>query len=380
MDRRPGMLQSMGELGTTEAPELNWPLCVRNGWARAGGMLGDRRRLETTHPWGPAQGPCTPACSSPFHLQISPLTSTPFLLLCLPFRSPCFCLLPIKYCFPSQPLFHSHGAWPTPSLLGSRLGSSPWCRQPMCMATSQPPLHSPSRRGGGEAPFPHRPHHCHHQRCWPATDLRVCFPSPPLCGPLRGGGHILLFLPPDSLLNLFCSFSSFTWPRVQALMMGIASSLFSSLLLPTCHPCHPPNHSIHPSCRDQESLSKADPAFSLLLTVSDLPSTSRAESLPLASPLRPFRVDLHLLSTSTHRSSHASYTFTWRESTPLPKLTKPIRAPPLALKCRFLCGGSPFFSLPPLAYSFLKVQAKCLFFDRDFLTFSGVQDEATVAR
>lgn len=315
---------------------------------------------------------------SPFHLQISPLTSTPFLLLCLLSGAPASVCCPLNIAsLPS--LFHSHGAWPTPSLLGSRLR----------VLSMVPPAHvhghfSASSAltlgvGVGKRPSPTVPITAIISAVGPLQTSGSAFP-PPLCGPLRGGGHILLFLPPDSLLNLFCSFSSFTWPRVQALMMGMASSLFSSLLLPTCHPCHPPNHSIHPSCRDQSHFLKQTQLSLPADSPTSLPSTSRAESLPLASPLRPFRVDLHL-PFHVHPTVHLMHpTPSPGGKVPhFPSSPSPL-GPPLPSNAVSSAGKPFLFSPSTLAYSFLKVQAKCLFFDRDFPNLQWSQDEATVAK
>lgn len=312
---------------------------------------------------------------SPFHLQVSPLTSTPLLLLCLLSGAPASVCCPLNIAsLPS--LLHSHGAWPAPSLLGSRL----WVLSTVPPARVHGHFSAPSALtlgvGLGKRPSP----------TVPITAIISTV------GPYRSPGPLSLLpfavhsgwrphplvSPPDSLLNLFCS-SSFTWPRVQTLMMGMASSPFSSLLLPACHPCHPPNHSIHPSCRDQSHFLKQTQLSLPADSPASLPSTSRAESLPLASPPRPFQVDLHL-PFHVHPTVHLMH------PTPSPggKVAHFPSAPsplgPPSPSNAVSSARKPFlFSPSTLAYSFLKVQAKCLFFDRDFPNLQWSQDEATVA-
>lgn len=329
-------------------------------------------RLETAHPWGQLKVPVLLPHSLTFPPAGFPSNIHPIAPSLPPFMSLCFCLLPIKYCFSSRPsplpwsLAHSqplglqapgplHGApspcaWPLFSL---------FCTHP--------------QRGGGEAPSPHRPHHCHHQRCWPTTDPRVRFPSSSSLWSTPGWRPHPLVSPPDSLLNLFCSFS-FPWPRVQALMTAVASSAFSSLLLPACHPCHPPNHSIHPSCRDQSHFLKQNWLSLPADNPASLPSTSRVESLPLASPPRPFRADLHL-PFHVHPTVHLMH------PTPspggkvahFPSAPSPL-GPPLPSNALFPLRGSPFFSLPPhLPIPFTRSRLSVSSLTMIFLTFSGVK-------
>lgn len=216
-------------------------------------------RLETTHPWGQLKVPALLPCSLTFPPADFPSNIHPVSPSLPPFRSPCFCLLPIKYCFPSQPfplpwsLAHSqplglqapgplHGAaspcaWPLLSLL---------CTHP--------------RRGGGEAPFPHRPHHCHHQRCWPATDLRVCFPSSPLWSTPGWRPHPLVSPPRLALESLLLLL---LFHMAQSSGSDDGNGLFTVLLTTSPHlPPLPPPKPQHPSImQGPESLSKADPAF-----------------------------------------------------------------------------------------------------------------------
>lgn len=159
------------------------------------------------------------------------------------------------------------------------------------------------------------------------------------------------------------------------------NGLFTVLLTTSPRlPSLPPPEPQHPSImQGPESLSKQTQLSLPADSPASLPSTSRAESLPLASPPRPFQVDLHL-PFHVHPTVHLMH------PTPSPggKVAHFPSAPsllgPPSPSNAVSSARKPFlFSPSTLAYSFLKVQAKCLFFDRDFPNLQWSQDEATVA-
>lgn len=325
-------------------------------------------RLETTHLWGQLKVPALLPCSLTFPPADFPSNIHPVSPSLPPFRSPCFCLLPIKYCFLSSLHPMEPGPLPASWAPGWVL---PRCRQPVCMATSQPPLHSPLGVGVGKRSSPTVPITAIISAIGPLQTSGSAFP-PPLCGALRGGATSLVSLPPDSLLNLFCSFSFFHMAQSSGSDDG--NGLFTVLLTtsPTLPPLPPPKPQ-HPSImQGLESLSKADPAYSLLTTPASLPSTSRAESIPLASPPRPFRVDLHL-PFHVHPTIHLMHPTPspGRKVPHFPSVPSSVRAP--LPSNAVSSAGKPLLSFPPHLPIPFKVQAKCLFLTVTFLTFSGVK-------
>ena len=214
-------------------------------------------RLETTHPWGQLKVPALLPCSLTFPPAGFPSNIHPIAPSLPPFRSPCFCLLPIKYCFPSQP---SPLPWSLArsqplglQALGPLHSAASPCAWPLLS-----PLCTHPRRGAGDAPFPHRPHHCHHQRCWPLQTSGSAFP-PPLCGPLRVEATSSCFSPRLALESLLL----LLFHMAQSSDSDDGNGLFTVLLTTSPRlPFLPPPEPQHPSImQGPESLSKADPAF-----------------------------------------------------------------------------------------------------------------------
>ena len=160
----------------------------------------------------------------------------------------------------------------------------------MCMATFQPLLHSPSAWEWGSALPP------------PSPSL----PSSALLAHYRPPGPLSLLLPfavhsrVEAASSCFSprlvleSLLLFLFPVAQSSGSDDGSGLFSVLFTTSPRlPSLPPPKPQHPSIMQSHFLKQtwlSLPAD----TPASLPSTSRVESLPLASPLRPFQVDLHL--------------------------------------------------------------------------------------
>lgn len=240
----------------------------------------------------------------------------------------------------------------------------------MCMATFQPLLHSPSAWEWGSALPP------------PSPSL----PSSALLAHYRPPGPLSLLLPfavhsrVEAASSCFSprlvleSLLLFLFPVAQSSGSDDGSGLFSVLFTTSPRlPSLPPPKPQHPSIMQSHFLKQtwlSLPAD----TPASLPSTSRVESLPLASPLRPFQVDLHL-PFHVHPTVHLMHPTPspGRKVAHFPSAPSPL-GPALPSNALFPLRGIPFFSLPPhLPIPFSRSRLSVSSLTMIFLTFSGVK-------